>query len=214
MRVKAVIFDLDDTLLKTSAVKWAHHKAVAKQYYDIDLTDEVLARYWGMPFEPMMAIFYQNADTPENMLKANLSLEAKYPKELQEHALSTVKSLLGANIEVGIVTSILGHLAEKDLRRLGFPVERFFILQGADNAPAHKPDPRVFDGALEMLKGNGTALNEIVYVGDALMDYYAARDAGIDFVGITSGSVSEDSFKMEGAKVIISLVDLLNLLKI
>ncbi|GCE30103.1 hypothetical protein KDA_55870 [Dictyobacter alpinus] len=70
MKYKAVLFDLDDTLLKTATIKWAHHKAVAKQFYNIDLTDEVLAKHWGMPFEPMIAILYQRADTPENMLKA------------------------------------------------------------------------------------------------------------------------------------------------
>jgi phosphoglycolate phosphatase-like HAD superfamily hydrolase len=213
MKYKAVIFDLDDTLLKTAVVKWAHHKAVAKQFYGIDLTDEVLAEHWGKPFEPMMAIFYQNADTPENMLKANLSLEGKYQKEVQKDGLNVVNALLAANVEVGVVTSILGHLARKDLSRLGFPVEKFFILQGADDAPAHKPDPTVFDAAFELLKGRGIASNEIVYVGDALMDYYASRDAGIDFIGVTTGSISQEQFKTEGAKTISSLGELLRIIK-
>lgn len=208
MKYKAVLFDLDDTLLKTSVAKWAHHKAVAKQFYDIELTDEVLAKHWGMPFEPMMAIFYQNADTPENMLKANLSLEDQFPKELQEDSLNMIDALLKASVEVGVVTSILGHLAKKDLLRLGFPADKFFILQGADDEPAHKPDPKVFDKALKLLKAKGIAPKEVVYVGDALMDYYAARDAGIGFMGVTTGFVMQEQFEAEGAQAVSSLTDL------
>lgn len=210
MKYKAVLFDLDDTLLKTSAIKWAHHKAVAKQFYNIDLTDEILARHWGMPFEPMMAIFYQNSDTPENMLKANLSLDAQFPKELQEDALDLVQTLLARCVEVGVVTSILGHLAKKDLLRLGFPAEEFFILQGADDAPFHKPDPRVFDRALELLDEKEIRPGEALYAGDALMDFYAARGAGLGFLGVATGFVTQRQFEAEGAQAVRSLGELLN----
>lgn len=208
MKYKAVLFDLDDTLLKTATIKWAHHKAVAKQFYNIDLTDEVLGQHWGMPFEPMMAIFYQNSDTPENMLKANLSLDAQFRKELQEDALDTVHGLLKAGVEVGVVTSILGHLAKKDLLRLGFPADEFFILQGADDAPFHKPDPRVFDRALKLLEAKSIAPHETLYAGDALMDLYAARGAGMHFMGITTGFVTQEQFVAEGAQAVPSLTEL------
>jgi HAD superfamily hydrolase (TIGR01549 family) len=210
MKYKAILFDLDDTLLKTSTVKWAHHKAVAKRFYDIDLTNEVLSKHWGMPLEPMMAIFYQNADTPENMLKANLSLEDEFPKELQADALKVVDTLLKSGIEVGIVTSILGHLAKKDLLRLGFPADKFFLLQGADDESAHKPDPRVFNKALKLLETKGITPEEVMYVGDALMDYYAARDAGIGFTGVTTGFVTKEQFEKEGAHAASSLTALLS----
>jgi len=210
---KAIIFDLDDTLLKTSVVKWAHHKAVAKQFYNIDLGDDVLAKYWGMPFEPMMALFYQNSDTPENMLKANLSLEDQFPKQVQQDGAATINALLRMGVEVGVVTSILGHLAQKDLKRLDFPVEKFFILQGADDAPAHKPNPAVFDVALKLLKNKDILTSEVVYVGDALMDYYAAHRAGIGFIGITTGSITKEQFEAEGAQVVSSLAMLLKVIQ-
>lgn len=210
MKYKAVLFDLDDTLVKTSAIKWAHHKAVAKQFYNIDLTDEVLAQHWGMPFEPMMAIFYQNSDTPENMLKANLSLDAQFPKELQEDALDLVHALRARNLEIGVVTSILGHLAKKDLLRFGFPAQEFFILQGADDAPFHKPDPRVFDRALELLDEKKIRPHEAIYAGDALMDFYAARGAGLSFLGVTTGFVTQQQFQAEGAQSVSSIGQLLN----
>lgn len=199
MKYKAVIFDLDDTLVTTSVVKWAHHKEVAKRFYGIELTDETLKEHWGKPFEPMMAILYQNSDTPENMLAANLSIEHKYRKQRIPGALETLGLLLKNKIEVGVLTSINSNLAEKDLRRLDFPIERFFIIQGANDTAVHKPDPRVFDRAIALLANKGIERNETIYIGDALMDFIAARDAGLDFIGVPTGFVSVEEFEAAGA---------------
>jgi phosphoglycolate phosphatase len=213
MKYKAVLFDLDDTLLKTSAIKWAHHKAVAKQFYNIDLTGEVLAKHWGMPFEPMIAILYQGADTPENMLKANLSLEDQFLKEVQEDGLATVNALLDVGVEVGVVTSILGSRARSDLMRFGFPIDQFFLLQGADDEPVHKPDPKVFEKALKLLSEKGITRQEVLYIGDALMDYYASRDAGMGFIGVTTGFVTQEQFELEGAQTCSSLTEIVSALQ-
>jgi HAD superfamily hydrolase (TIGR01549 family) len=208
MRYKAVLFDLDDTLLQTSKIKWAHHKAVAKQFYNIDLTDDVIKKHWGMPLEPMMAIFYQNADTAENMLKANLSLEHQFPKQLLVGADVVVRNLLAHHIEVGVITSTIHRLAKRDLERYSFPVEEFLLLQGSDDEPAHKPDPHVFDLALSLLDAKGISPDQTLYVGDALMDYYAARDAGMGFLGVTTGLITQQEFEAEGARTVLSLDEL------
>lgn len=209
MKYRAVLFDLDDTLVSTSSVKWAHHKAVAKQFYSIDLTDDVLAKHWGMPPEPMMAIFYQNSDTPENMMKANLSLEDQFQKKLLVGADDVVRSLLANGVEVGVITSTVHHLAQRDLERTGFPVDKFFLLQGSDDEPTHKPDPHVFDAALKILDAKGIKPEQTLYVGDALMDYFAARDAGLGFLGVTTGLVTQEQFEAAGAPTLATLSGLL-----
>lgn len=209
MKYKAVLFDLDDTLVVTSSIKWAHHKAVAKQFYGIDLTDEVLAKHWGMPLAPMMAIFYQNSDTPENMMKANLSLEDQFQKQVLVGADEVVCSLLDHDIKVGVITSTVHHLAQRDLARNGFPVDQFFLVQGSDDVLVHKPDPRVFDPALKLLEAKDIKPNETLYVGDALMDYYAARDAGVGFMGVVTGLVSREQFEAEGAPTVAALSGLI-----
>ena len=209
MRYKAVIFDLDDTLVKTYVIKWAHHKAVAKRFYNIDLTDDVLAKHWGMPMEPMMAIFYQNSDTPENMMKANLSIEHEFLKEIHTDSLAVVTSLIEQNIQVGIITSTTEKVARADLEREGFPVKKLFIVQGGDSIPAHKPDPAVFAPAIRILANKGIEPAETLYVGDALMDYFAARDAGINFLGVTTGIIDHTAFAAEGENAFPTLTRLL-----
>ncbi len=205
MKYRAVIFDLDDTLLKTAEPKWRHHKAVAKRFYDIDLTDEMLAEHWGKPFDVMIGHLYNHADTVENMRNHNRSIEAEFPKAAQEHTLQAIEMLRAAGSLLGVVTSTNTLYAENDLERLGIGADAFLFIQGADKSRYHKPDRRVFDPALELLAREGIAKEQAVYVGDDLIDYRAADAAGIHFIGIPTGFTSAHQFREAGAEVVATL---------
>lgn len=205
--IRAVLFDLDDTLLITARIKWAHHKAVAAQY-GIVLTDETLAQYWGMPFDEMIGYLYSHADTVEHMRTANRALEPQFPKELHDDALAVLGNLALRGIVVGVVTSTNTEFAIADLRRLQVPDEAFLFVQGAEATFHHKPDGRVFDPALVRLAELGIRRAEVLYVGDALMDHEAAVHAGIRFLGVATGFVSTEQFQEAGAPVIARLGEL------
>ena len=51
---RAVLFDMDDTLLLTREVKWDHHRFVAREHYGIELDDQTLRAHWGEPFDEMI----------------------------------------------------------------------------------------------------------------------------------------------------------------
>jgi phosphoglycolate phosphatase-like HAD superfamily hydrolase len=207
LEIQAVIFDLDDTLLKTARIKWAHHKAVAAQY-GVELTDETLARYWGMPFDQMIGYLYNHADTVDNMRAANRALESQFPKEIHDDTIEVLGALALHGIVAGVVTSTNTEFAITDLKRLQVPAEAFLFVQGAEATPYHKPDGRVFDPALERLAELGIRRSEVLYVGDALMDHEAAVQAGIQFVGVTTGFVSIEQFQEVGVPVIARLGEL------
>jgi phosphoglycolate phosphatase-like HAD superfamily hydrolase len=205
--IQAVIFDLDDTLLKTAQIKWAHHKAVAA-HYGVDLTDEDLARYWGMPFEVMIGHLYHHADTTENMLAANRALEAQFPKAIQEDTLNVLGTLARHGLVTGVVTSLTTDYARKDLALAGVPSEAFLFVQGADVTAYHKPDGRVFEPALAHLGAMAIRRSQVLYVGDALMDYQAATSASLQFVGVATGLVTLEQFKEAGAPALGRLGEL------
>lgn len=206
---RAVVFDLDDTLLRTREVKWAHHREVAARFYGIDLTDEELRLHWGKPFDQLLALLYRDAAPLAHLRAANLSLDAEYPKPALGGAVDTVRRLLDEGFEVGVVTSADTGAALGDLDRTGFPVDRMLFVHGADVTPAHKPDPAVFGLALEELGGRGVGAGEVVYVGDALMDLLAARRAGLRFIGVTTGLVTSAQFAEHGAPWVLELAELL-----
>ena len=202
-RYRAVIFDLDDTLLKTHEAKFAHHKAAGKKFYNIELTDDDIKPHWGKPLHELIQILYRGADTVENMLASFLTLRDHFPKSLQDGAVEVVKELLAAGVEVGVVTASPANFAIIDLQHYGFPVEHMLLVQGSEHTSVHKPDPRVFSPLLERLAEDNISKDHIVYVGDAPMDYLAARDAGLDFIGVATGLVSRDELISHGAKVVV-----------
>jgi phosphoglycolate phosphatase-like HAD superfamily hydrolase len=196
---RAVIFDLDDTLLRSVEQKWAHHKAVASEIYGFELTDECLAEHWGKPFDVMIGELYRHSDTPENMLRACASLDHRFPKGEFDDAVPAVTALLDANLQVGVLTGAPRRHAIADLERFGFPVPRLAMIQGHDDSSVHKPDPRVFDAPLGALRTRGITAHEVAYVGDSLIDHAAAVGAGISFIGVATGLVRVDAFHEAGA---------------
>lgn len=198
---EAVVFDLDDTLVKTWEVKWRHHQAVAKRFYNFDLTEEALAEHWGKPFDEMIGYLYNRAAPLDEMRAANRSIEQEFLKEIQPDALVAIASLRRANKLLGVVTSTNQAFAEEDMKRLGFSLDDFVGIQGAEATEVHKPNPDVFAPILSKLATVGVHTPEkVVYVGDALMDFYAARDAGLGFIAITTGRISAEEFRQAGAE--------------
>jgi phosphoglycolate phosphatase-like HAD superfamily hydrolase len=205
--IRAVLFDLDDTLLKTAEIKWQHHKVVAAQY-GVTLTDETLARYWGMPFDQMIGHLYNHTDTVDNMRAANRALEPQFPKEIHDDTVGVLGTLALHGIVAGVVTSINSEFAVADLARLQVPEDAFLFVQGADETLHHKPDGRVFDPALARLAELGIQSTEVLYVGDAIMDHDAAVSAGIRFLGVATGFISIEQFQARGADAVARLGEL------
>lgn len=212
LHYQAIVFDFDDTLVRSGRIKWAHHKAVAKEFYGLELTDEKLKAHWGMPFDQMIELLYDQADTLENMRAANYSIEHRFLKTAFPGSHAALGQLKAAGLQLGIVSAMNRDVVLKDLIRLKFPVADLLFVQGADDTPAHKPDPAVFKPALALLAQRRVTPDSILYVGDALSDFYAATEAGLHFVGVTTGFVSAKEFKAAGAKSVPNLGKLLELI--
>lgn len=190
---KAVLFDLDDTLFYTRQAKWNQHRQTAKTFFNIDLKDETLQAYWGMPFEPMIELLYEGRGSNRERVEAYESLSQNFPKVPIEGARETVEALLGAGIAVGIVSSAVTEKIREELARHNFPLDALFTVQGADLSRAHKPDPAVFEDAVRLLRACGRT--DITYVGDALMDEAAAYGAGFEFYAVTTGLFAPEDFE-------------------
>ncbi len=201
-KYKAVIFDIDDTLLTTREPKWRQHKWVAKHYYNIDLDEATLRSYWGKPFDELAAGLYQNLGTPEER-RANFSRhELEFPKQYEPHALESLTALYNAGMTLGLMTAMYTDGAMIDLRNIDLPFAWFAFIHGSEASEFHKPDGRVFTPALQTLHERRIDKDEVVYIGEALSDLQAAQNASLDFIGMTQGMISENVFRQAGASVI------------
>lgn len=93
--------------------------------------------------------------------------------------------------KLGIITTkysyriegILEKYQEKDL---------FDVIIGGDNVKHPKPDP---EGIFKVLELWGVPKEEVLYVGDSLVDAKTARAAGVDFAGVTTGATPKEALE-------------------
>jgi HAD superfamily hydrolase (TIGR01549 family) len=201
-RYKAVIFDIDDTLLTTQEPKWRQHIWVAKHYYNLDLTEDDLRTHWGKSFDELTAALYQNQGTPKER-RANFTRhELEFPKQYEPYALEALTALHKAGLTLGLITAMYKDGAMIDLKNVGLPLSWFAFIQGSEATQFHKPDGRVFEPALKRLRDKGIGKDEIVYVGEALSDLRAAQNVGLDFIGVTQGMADEPTLRAAGAQTV------------
>lgn len=205
--IKAVLFDHDDTLVGTILPKWAHHKHVAKMLYGKDLLDEEIRPHWGKPLPELVKILYETENVEEALANNALSRE-QFPKILFEGSVELLNSLHNRGIKTGIITATSRFSFEHDLNFHKFPRESIDYTQTADDTQYHKPDPRVFEPAIEWLQKRTIELGEVVYIADGLHDLNAARDVGFQFVGVETGLVRSSDFMANGVKSFPTIMDI------
>lgn len=128
--IRAVIFDLDDTLVSASKVKWAHFIAVARECYGLALDEEFVRSQWGKPLLEQVKAIFGSVDTPEGIYANLTAATPRFPKTAFPGAVEAVDELLAAGLHVGIVTSTPGSYATDDLRRLGFAEQDLAFVHG------------------------------------------------------------------------------------
>lgn len=200
--ITAVVFDMDDTLIKTFEAKLRQHKHFARERYGLDLRDDLFREHWGKPFHLFLEGIYGGVDDVARIHAGYVKLSHLFPVELQEDTLHLFDQLHAAGKKLGIVTATAREIVMRDLTLIDFPFARLHKIQTSDDTLVHKPDPRVFEPMMQALR-QVRAHEEVLYVGDALTDYYAARDAGLRFVGVTTGLITAEQFRDAGVTHVV-----------
>lgn len=194
-QIKVILFDQDDTLLKTLENIGAAIIDAADELFHLTLTTEDVLKPWGKPFDTYMKEVFGGIDdeTYQRILPRYLEIRDKHPNMAYEGTVEAIKQLLPHYI-VGIVTSTSKITAMRDLTRNGFPVQEFIHIQTAEDTTVHKPHPDVFLPILSRLAEKNIKANEVLYVGDSLSDFHAAAAAGMYFIGICNRTTKRKDF--------------------
>lgn len=202
--IRAVFFDLDDTLVATIKPKWEQHKFIAREHYKKILTDDELRQHWGKPLSLMLQLIYGTEDI--NGAFENVALHRhKYPKVLFEKVVEDLLSVRSSGKLTGLITAHRREGVDLDFASLGIPGELFDYIQTEDDTQFHKPDKRVFDPAITWLGARGLKPDQAVYIGDGLHDMKAAVGAGLNFIGVETGLVTAEQFAEEGAISVMTI---------
>lgn len=205
--VKAVIFDHDDTLVSTIQAKWAEHKYIARTYYGKILTDAEISAHWGKPLPALASALYGDSD-PGQALRHIASIHRNFPKTLFADTASVLAAVRASRRAIGVLTATEGWSIRYDYESLGIALDLFDYIQACEDTVHHKPDRRVFDPALTWLAVRGIEPHEVLYVGDGLHDMRAAIDAGLSFVGVSTGLVSVSQFREHGVRAVTALSEI------
>ena len=173
---RAVLFDLDGTLLDTAADLCAAANAILREEGRDELAVDTLRPAVSRGSRAMLAVAFPDLDAAAREPLVPRFLAA-YANDIARHSrlFDDMDDVLGA-IEAagsrwGIVTNKPEALAVALVDALGLS-RRCAVLIGGDTLPVRKPDPLPLREACARL---GVDVRDAVYVGDDERDVQAAR---------------------------------------
>lgn len=185
--VKAVLFDLDGTLIDTAAdfIRIIHRMSAEHGWQapsPKDIREQVSAGASAMvrlilshneqPINEQTVLDYRQQFLDE--YEADICVDSHVFSELEP----ALQKLDSQGTPWGIVTNKPRYLAEKLLEKLGL-LERCAVLVCPDDVRYTKPDPEPMYLAMEKLELPRGIAGTVIYVGDHLRDIEAGNAAGM-----------------------------------
>ena len=206
MSFKAVIFDLDGTLLDTlQDIVNTLNTVLARHAFPVHTLDEcrfLVGHGMRELIRKAMPEAAGKEDTIDLLLK---ELLAEYANNWNVHSrpYPGIAALLDAIAERHIKMAILSNKADHFTRLCAESLLQswsFDVVMGHHNGIAHKPDP---EGALLVATMLGEDPSAILYVGDSGIDMLTASRAGMYPLGVLWGFRPKNELLDFGAKKVV-----------
>jgi len=202
MKIKAIIWDLDGTLLNTlDDLAASTNAALAHNGLPLRTTDEVRA-FVGNGIHKLIerAVPELGAQHPK-FAQVLSDFAAHYAQHSMDRTrpydgvMEALDALSGRGVKHAIVSNKV-DAAVKALSRDYFG-ERMISAVGDDPSRRKKPAP---DSVFEAMRQLGVTAEETVYVGDSEVDVLTARHAGIPCIAVKWGFRTEADLIAAGAQ--------------
>lgn len=200
MNIKAVIWDLDGTLLNTlDDLAASVNAALSMNGMPLRSTEEVRA-FVGNGIRNLMMRAVPGGEANPAFDKALEDFTRHYGAHSRDRTrpydgiLGMLDKLSAAGVKHAIVSNKI-DFAVKELSRAYFG-ERMCAAIGDDPSRARKPAP---DSVFAAMREMGVTAQETVYVGDSDVDVLTARNAGVPCVAVLWGFRDEACLRAAGA---------------
>jgi phosphoglycolate phosphatase len=206
MKYKAVLFDLDGTLLNTledlgdsmnnvlKKLNYPIHPIEAYKYFVGDGLEVLVRRTLPEGFDDK--IF----DKAYQMMRLEYGKNWENKTEPYEGIPELLEGLSALGIKKTILTNKPDDTAQKVIAKYLSGYDFELVVGARPNVPK-KPNP---EAALEIAQKTGIACSEFLYLGDTKIDMQTAHSAGMFPVGVLWGFRKADELIESGAKVLIT----------
>jgi phosphoglycolate phosphatase len=196
---RLAIFDLDGTLVDSVAdIAAAVNHALARVGLPLRTLDEVRS-FIG---DGARVLLERAVGARRDLLEPAI---AAWRVHYDVHLLDATRPYAGipevlasAGRTLAVLTNKPGPMAARMLEGLGLARHFAAVLGGGDAPP--KPDPA---GARQVLARLGARPEDAVLIGDSTVDLATARNAGMEFVGVTWGLVPRQALLQAGAAILL-----------
>ena len=198
--IKAVIFDIDGTLIDSNA---AHAKSFVKAFnkFGKDAPFEEIKCLIGMGADDILEKYLSKAEIEEfgedlKNYRKQIFLEEFLPQVKTFPKLRELfEKIKSENKQIALASSASEEELEKYRAKLKIN-DLYEEETSADDADEAKPEPDIFQAALKKLKN--VKSEEAIVIGDTPYDAVAAKKAGLEIIGVTSGGWSREKLLIEG----------------
>ena len=204
--VRAVVLDLDDTLVE-STVDFPKFKGL--------VIDRIVSfgdrRSDYSPNETIVTIIERHKANmkrdgiSEKEVRRRLGEIDEIMDEVEMERVSETVALLGARkllelfrqhgIKIGVLTRGCQRYAEKALSMTGL-LDLVDALECRNSDTKPKPDPESY---LKLVAELGVGKDETIFVGDHPLDAQCAANAGVPFIAVRTGDVPEEVLRRAGS---------------
>ena len=178
--IKALIFDLDGTLIDSAVGIAACLDRIAQERGAAPVTVETVCRLISKGALELVGQSLGSADPEADLTLFRKILAARItdPAELYPGVAKAIRHFAKAGVTMGICSNKPQHLTLRTLEDVGL-TDCFGAIVGGDAASGHKPDPAHLDEVCRLL---GLSRDGCLLIGDSEVDQAAARAAGMPFL--------------------------------
>ncbi len=214
---RLIIFDIDDTLIKSCPAIIQHHIDTAKKM-DIRVpSKKEILHLISNPWTKILVKVW-----PEMKNKRRLAefkeVYRNFPKRLPitiiSGTINAIKKLRKKHL-LAIITGRDEYSLKRLLPELEIDLSQFIVICHGDDKVT-KPDPKVFEFALDRINKklrlvgkDKISKEDILYIGDTLLDASCANKANVDFVAVLTGHFKRRDFNGFNCMAIKSVKDLM-----
>jgi len=208
---KLVLFDIDNTLIKSSRGHKAAFSIAFKKIYGIDASINII-QYSGMTDQQIIFEVLKLKGLDEEKIQSKLNLCIKEMinawKSLNDNEIfilpgvhKLLEILFKEHFLLGLVTGNLEAIARDKMKRLG--INHFFKVGGFGSEHINRTE--LVKIAINKAQSNFNFIlsNNVYLFGDAPQDMRAAREAEIIAIGVTTGIYTKKQLEDAGADMVI-----------